>query len=171
MRRFNDSLASAADLLKDERGDLRASLHNLGIAMQAVEGFVRENRDTLSHNIKGLNRVSKVLVKQRAAIDQILQIAPTALANLFHTYNPSTGTLDTRTNINETINGLTADPAKFLCSVIDQQNKDASRACDLLKQIPLPRAGALSSTSARGAGTRQVELVDRSLGGILGGQR
>ena len=56
VRRFNDSLASAADLLKDERGDLRASLHNLGIAMQAVEEFVKENRDTLSHNIKGLNR-------------------------------------------------------------------------------------------------------------------
>jgi phospholipid/cholesterol/gamma-HCH transport system substrate-binding protein len=171
VRRFNDSLASASDLLKDERGDLRASLHNLGIAMQAVEGFVRENRDTLSHNIKGLNRVSKVLVKQRAAIDQILQIAPTALANLFHTYNPSTGTLDTRTNINETVNGITADPAKFLCSVIDQQNKNASKACDALKQIPLPRAGALSSSSTGGTGTRQVELVDRSLGGILGGQR
>src|ERR1700710_499474 len=77
VRRFNDSLASASDLLKDERGDLRASLHNLGIAMQAVEGFVRENRDTLSHNIKGLDQVSKVLVKQRVAIDRILQIAPT----------------------------------------------------------------------------------------------
>jgi phospholipid/cholesterol/gamma-HCH transport system substrate-binding protein len=173
VRRFNDSLASAADLLKDERGDLRASLHNLGIAMRAVQGFVQENRATLSHNIKGLNRVSKVLVKQRAAIDQILRIAPTALANLFHTYNPAAGTLDTRTNMNQTINGITADPAKFLCSILKQGGASQSQsdaACKALAALPKPRAGALAPTSSGGA-TRQVELVDRSLGGILGGQR
>jgi phospholipid/cholesterol/gamma-HCH transport system substrate-binding protein len=174
VRRFNDSLASASDLLKDERGDLRASLHNLGIAMQAVQGFIRENRDTLSHNIKGLNRVSKVLVKQRAAVDQILQVAPTALANLFHTYNPSTGTLDTRTNVNETIGGLTADPAKFLCGLLKQgatPKGQSDSACKALAQLPKPRAGALTAGQSAGSGTRQVELVDRSLGGILGRQR
>ena len=107
MRRFNDSLASAADLLKDERGDLAAALRNLGVAMKAVEGFVKENRGALSRNIKGLNRVSKVLVKQRGALDEILQVAPTALSNLFHTYNPATGTLDTRTNVGENISKIT----------------------------------------------------------------
>jgi phospholipid/cholesterol/gamma-HCH transport system substrate-binding protein len=175
VRRFNDSLASASDLLKDERGDLRASLRNLGVAMQAVQGFVRENRATLSHNIKGLDQVSKVLVKQRAAVDQILRIAPTALANLFHTYNPSTGTLDTRTNINETVNGLTADPAAFLCSILEQGSTKAQSksACQALASLPKPRAGALTSSSAsnRASGTRQVEHVDKSLGGILGRQR
>src|SRR3954452_8760006 len=64
VRRFNSSLSSAADLLGDERADLAAALHNLGIAMQAVESFVRENKDALSENIKGLTQVSKVLVKQ-----------------------------------------------------------------------------------------------------------
>jgi phospholipid/cholesterol/gamma-HCH transport system substrate-binding protein len=174
VRHFNDSLASASDLLKDERGDLRASLHNLGIAMQAVQGFVRENRGTLSHNIKGLNRVSKVLVKQRAAIDQILRIAPTALANLFHTYNPAAGTLDTRTNMNETVSGITADPAKFLCGILKQgaaSKGQSASACKALGALPKPRAGALTPTSGDSSGTRQVELVDRSLGGILGGQR
>lgn len=173
VRRFNDSLAGASDLLKDERADLRAALHNLGIAMQAVEGFVRENRGTLSHNIKGLNQVSKVLVKQRAALDQILRLAPTALANLFHTYNPSTGTLDTRTNINANLGLLTSDPAKFLCSVINQaKSPKAGDACKALGQLPKPRAAALSPNATQGASqTRQVELVDRSLGGIVGSSR
>ena len=174
VRRFNDSLAGASDLLKDERADLRAALHNLGVAMQAVEGFVRENRGTLSHNIKGLNQVTKVLVKQRAALDQVLRVAPTALANLFHTYNPATGTLDTRTNVNETLNGITGDPAKFLCGLLEQAKApQASAGCKALGQLPKARAGALSSSTAsqRAAGTRQVELVDRSLGGIVGTSR
>ena len=58
--------------------------------------------------------MTKVLVKQRAALDEILQVAPTALTNLFHTYNPATGTLDTRTNVGENINNLTPDPAGAL---------------------------------------------------------
>ena len=53
VRRFNDSLASAADLLKDERADLAAALRNLGVAMKAVEGFVKENRQALSQQHQG----------------------------------------------------------------------------------------------------------------------
>ena len=86
--------------------------------MKAVEGFVKENRGALSRNIKGLNRVSKVLVKQRAALDEILQVAPTALSNLFHTYNPATGTLDTRTNVGENLANLTTDPVGAVCSIL-----------------------------------------------------
>jgi phospholipid/cholesterol/gamma-HCH transport system substrate-binding protein len=168
VRRFNDSLASAADLLKDERADLAAALHNLGIAMKAVEGFVKENRGTLSHNIKGLNQVAKVLVKQRAALDEVLQVAPTTLANLYHTYNPSAGTLDTRTNFNENLNALTADPAAALCSIIRSASADNSKqVCSLLGQaFPKARAGALTNGSAA-QGTRVVEHIDRSLGGIV----
>ena len=117
VRRFNDSLAPA-DLLKDERSDLAAALRNLGIAMKAVEGFVRENRQALSHNIKGLNDVSKILVKQRAALDEVLRVAPTTLANLFHTYNPANGTLDTRTNVGENLGAITGDPVKFVCGIL-----------------------------------------------------
>ncbi len=164
VRRFNDSLASAADLLKDERSDLAAALHNLGIAMKVIEGFVRENRQALTHNIKGLNEVSKILVKQRAALDEVLQVAPTTLANLFHTYNPAAGTLDTRTNVGQNISSLTSDPAKFICGVLTAANKNAGGSCNLIKQA-LPRSAPLGASSTRPS--RQVETVDRSLGGIL----
>src|SRR4051794_13867261 len=128
VRRFNDSLASSADLLKDERQDLAVALHNLGIAMKAVSSFVRENRSSLSANIKGLNKVSKVLVKQRAALDEILQVAPTALTNLFHTYNPAAGTLDTRTNLGENISEITTDPGRILCGILNETNPNPSQA-------------------------------------------
>ena len=140
--------------------------------MTAVEGFVKENRSTLSHNIKGLNRVSKVLVKQRAALDEVLQVAPTTLANLFHTYNPSTGTLDTRTNISQNLDELTADPRKFICSILKaSKSPGVGKTCSALQGLPLPkpRAGALTAASGGSAAgpARQVETVDRSLGGIV----
>jgi phospholipid/cholesterol/gamma-HCH transport system substrate-binding protein len=171
VRRFNDSLASASDLLDDERQDLAAALRNLGVALQAVKGFVRENRSTLSHNIKGLSSVSKVLVHQRAALEQVLRVAPTALANLLHTYNPTTGTLDQRSNINQSLNGITADPGTFLCGLIRAADeKNAGAACDLIgKALPKPRAGALTTATAGPA--RQAEHVDTTLGGILQVQR
>ena len=34
---------------------------------------MKENRDVLGRNINGLNRVAKVLVKQRGALDEILR--------------------------------------------------------------------------------------------------
>ena len=50
--------------------------------MQRGLGFVKDNREILGRNIKGLNRVAKVLVKQRGALDEILTTGPVALNNL-----------------------------------------------------------------------------------------
>ena len=167
VRRFNDSLASSADLLKDERADLAAALRNLGIAMQAVESFVKENRTSLSKNIKGLNKVSKVLVKQRAALDEVLRVAPTALTNLFHTYNPATGTLDTRSNIGANVGAITSDPAAAICGILTAGGgSGAGKACSQLKAA-LPRSAPLGEPGTGAAPATQVENVDRSLGGIL----
>ena len=165
VRDFNDSLVGAADLLDDERADLAAALRNLGVAMQDVSSFVRENRDALSENIKGLNQVTKILVKQRAALDETLGVAPTALANLFHTYNPKTGTLDTRSNIGENFADLENDPATVVCAMLHQTSVPKS-ACDALKAA-LPRPAAFGGRSGPSSKVVQVEHVDRSLGGIL----
>jgi phospholipid/cholesterol/gamma-HCH transport system substrate-binding protein len=165
VRDFNDSLVGAADLLKDERVDLASALKNLGVAMQQVSSFVKENRDSLSKNIKGLNSVSKILVKQRAALDETLGVAPTALANLFHTYNPKTGTLDTRTNIGENFNALESDPAEVLCAML-HQSPSPKQACDLVRQA-LPRTAALQRAKDRPSEVVDVEYVDRSLAGVV----
>lgn len=164
VRDFNDSLVGASDLLEDEREDLAAALKNLGVAMQEVSSFVKENKDSLSENIKGLNQVSKILVKQRAALDETLGVAPLALSNLFHTYNPSTGTLDTRTNIGENVADLENDPALVLCSML-AQTPSPKQACNAIQQA-LPRTGALAP-SKRSGEVDHVEYVDRSLAGIV----
>jgi phospholipid/cholesterol/gamma-HCH transport system substrate-binding protein len=165
VRDFNDSLVGAADLLKDERVDLAAALKNLGVAMQQVSSFVRENRDSLSENIKGLNAVTKILVKQRAALDETLGVAPTALTNLFHTYNPKTGTLDTRSNAGENIGALESDPAAVICGFL-HQTPSPKQSCDLVRAA-LPRTAALQKAGARSSEVVEVEYVDRSLAGVV----
>jgi phospholipid/cholesterol/gamma-HCH transport system substrate-binding protein len=167
VRKFNDSLASAADLLEDERADLAAALRNLGVAMEAVQGFVKENRQALTRNIKGLNRVSKVIVKQRVALEEVLRVAPTTLANLFHTYNPAAGTLDTRTNVTENVAEITGDPLKFLCGLLVQADPSNKSKCESLQGLPLPKPRASAIKKAAATPPRQVEYVDRTLGGIL----
>jgi virulence factor Mce-like protein len=167
VRRFNQSLASAADMLEGERDDLAAALRNLGVAMREVTSFVRENRDKLSENIEGLNVISQVLVKQRDALAETLNTAPLALNNLYLTYNPQTGTLDTRANLGENLAQLGNDPAVFLCSLLNQA--DASKkACGLVQQVlkGVNRVAALDGEHDD-ATPVEVERVDRTLAGLV----
>jgi phospholipid/cholesterol/gamma-HCH transport system substrate-binding protein len=168
VRRFNDSLVQAAGLLEDERDELARALDNLGVAMKEVSSFVQENRSALSENIEGLNEVSKILVKQREALDETLGTAPLALTNLFHTYNPSTGTLDTRTNVGANIADLQHDPAMVLCSILHQASVP-ERDCNDLLGAALPRAAALPDGREPDipADVVEVEHIDRSLAGIV----
>jgi phospholipid/cholesterol/gamma-HCH transport system substrate-binding protein len=163
VRSFNTSLAQVSHVLKGERGDLAASLHNLGIAMRQVSGFVRDNREILGKNISGLDQLTQILVKQRSALAETLRNAPLALNNLALTYNPQAGTLDTRANLGEIGHQLTSDPSTFLCGILDQANQ-GGQACDLVHQI-LGR----NRPAAHGAGPRRttVERTDPTLGGLV----
>lgn len=170
VRQFNDSLAEAAEVLEGERDDLAKALRNLGVAMEQVRGFVRENEQALGENIAGLNRVTKVLVRQRKALDEVLGVAPLALNNLFLTYNPATGTLDTRANQGEAPGQVEANPGAFLCSVVSP-NDPTGQGCKVIKRAldALPRPAALGSGKNRRGKKEQVtvEKVDRSLAGLV----
>lgn len=164
VRSFNDSLASGANLLADEREDLAAALRHLSVALTQIKGFVRENRNALGSNISGLTQLSRTLVKQRAAIDEILKVAPTALNNLSLAYNENTGTLDTRDNVGELGAQLQADPAALLCGFLSQAPGGA-QACKTIQGLKLHRAGALSTD--RSQEVHVVEPIDRTMGGLL----
>jgi virulence factor Mce-like protein len=164
VRRFNDSLASGADLLADERQELAAVLRNLSEAMIQVRGFIKENRGSLTRNIAGLNRISKVLVKRRDALDKILRYSPAALNNLFLAGNVKQGTLDTRDNISEVFTQLEADPAAVLCTYVEQAG-DCGVIEDALKNASLPRATPFEGDPS--TRPRVAEPIDRSLGGLV----
>ena len=161
VRRFNQSLSDVSGMLAGERQELSASLRNLATALGQVSSFVRENRDALGRNITGLNRVSQVLVKRRDQLDEILGTAPLALNNLYLTYNPQAGTLDTNGNVGELVNQVQSDPSTFLCGFLSQED-DSGALCDLVQQAlgrPAPGAGARTTSGDR---------YDRTLGGFVG---
>jgi phospholipid/cholesterol/gamma-HCH transport system substrate-binding protein len=158
VRRFNDSLSNVSEMLSGERDELSQALANLSTALGQVSSFVKENRDVLGRNISGLNRVSKVLVKRRGELDQILDSAPLALNNLALTYNPEAGTLDTNANIGELVNQITGDPSTLLCGIVGQADSSGA-LCNLVKQA-LGRSAPNGKTSG--------DTFDPTLGGLVG---
>lgn len=164
VRRFNQSLADVSTMLAGEREELVAATRNLSVALTEVKTFVQENKDSLSRNISGLNRFTKVLVRQRAALDEILRVAPGALNNLALTYNPQAGTLDTRSNFGESVYQLENNPAALLCGFVGQVER-SGRACDTITQVlePRSRSGALGTPATLPA----RDVFDPTLGGLV----
>ncbi|MEV5147992.1 MCE family protein [Streptomyces sp. NPDC052727] len=155
VRSFNTDLADVAGQLAGERKDLAAALKYLAAALGDVSGFVKGNKKALTGDVKGLSKVTKVLVSQRAALSELLDVAPTGLSNLQNAYNPAAGTLDTRDNAQPA-----QDPASLLCSVLKTTGEDHDDCAGLKKLFAsLPEVPAVPATTG---------TVDKTLGGILG---
>lgn len=99
VRHFNDQLAQVAGDLADERADLGSALHELSLALNSVSNFVQANAKATHTDIVGLEKITGVLVKDKAALNETLVVGPVTLANLAHGYQETTGTLGTRSNL------------------------------------------------------------------------
>jgi len=159
VRQFNTSLSSVSDVLAGERQELAAALKNLSVGLGDVTTFVKENREILGKNITNINRVAKVLVKQRDALEETLRTAPVALNNLGATYNPQAGTLDVNANIGEVLNQVIGNPAELLCGIVNQAD-ESGQLCNLVDSI-LPRSAPFGTGSSYG------ERFDPTLGGLV----
>lgn len=164
VRSFNQSLADVSGMLAGERQELSASLENLSVALGEVSTFVSDNREVLGRDITALNRVAKVLVKQRGALDEVLKDGPLALNNLYLAYNPQAGTLDTNANLGQLEGQIVSDPSLLLCTALNQ-NDPTGALCQLVQGL-LPRAGALGRTSAD-----PTAGLDPTLGGLVAATR
>ena len=152
VRDFNQSLASVSTTLAGERQELRASLRNLGVALGQVSGFVKENRAVLSRNISGLNRVSKVLVKQRAALDEVAQRRPGGAEQPLAHLQPAGRHARHPRQQGELGDQIKADPAAFLCSIVSQADH-AGSTCDVIEASQESAAARLRRRGApRAAG-------------------
>ncbi|MFC5731092.1 MULTISPECIES: MCE family protein [Nocardioides] len=159
VRSFNRSLSDVSTLLADERQELTTALSSLGVALDEVGRFVKRNRAVLGRNIKDVNRVMKVLVRQRAAFDELLDAGPLALTNLYHTYNPGNGTLDTNANLGNLEHELENNPAAVLCAFVSASDENGA-LCDAIKTA-LPRGTPF------GTGSWHDEVYDPTLSGLV----
>lgn len=154
VRRLNTDLANVSVQLDGERDDLAAALKNLAIALNEVSTFVKDNRAGVKTNVDQLAAVTGTVAKQRDALAETLTNAPVAISNLQNAYNPRTGTLDTRSNMEQF-----DDPALLLCSLVTGPTGTGNT--DLCKQ--------LDTTLAPVTGALQMRGADPTLGGLLGG--
>jgi phospholipid/cholesterol/gamma-HCH transport system substrate-binding protein len=182
VRRLNRDLATVSTQLDGERDDLQAALRNLAVALNEVSTFVKDNRTGVRTGVDRLASVTGTVAKQRDALAETLTNAPVAISNLQNAYNPATGTLDTRANVNENLK-----LADLLCNLIVSGGQPASLCrtvdgalkpvedllaqlersgvdlpLDLLSAVPAGGDGAATPT-----GTVQVRGADPSLGGLL----
>ena len=99
---------------------------------------MRNNRTALSKNVHSLSSVMAAIDSERENLDKALRIAPLAMANLKLSFDPISGSQNSRIGVGGNI--WTADA--LLCGIV-QQVPDMPRplkdtACDLFAQLVRP---------------------------------
>lgn len=113
VNQFNQELTSVSGVLADNKTQLATALSTLNSSLGIVENFIKNNRNAVASNVRGLNGVTANLAKNDQALADILQRLPNEASNFNNIYDPS----------NHAITGSMAvqnfqDPANFVCETI-----------------------------------------------------
>jgi phospholipid/cholesterol/gamma-HCH transport system substrate-binding protein len=100
--------------LSGDRQNLATAISTLGTALGDVTTLVRENRSTLVADVKGLTDVTDTLLKQKNALSEVLDLAPTALQNLDGAYDPEAQALRTKSDMQ-----IGTNPTLFVCQILE----------------------------------------------------
>jgi len=138
-RSFTGHLAQVSQQLADNGGAFQAALHDLGIALDDVAHFVRDNRSELASDVDGLSKVSTILARERVLLAHIADMGAVGISNYPHMYTPSARTYNAR------FDGVAQDnPALFFCQLYDSVGGSPEQCIKMLKplnNLPLPGAG------------------------------
>jgi virulence factor Mce-like protein len=136
VREFSGKVADVSTFLAADSEQAGAALGSLAVALTEVQGFIQDNQALLQSNVGKLTGVTKALVDQRAALAEVLDIAPNAASGLLNAYDEASGSIAVRANLNE----LTYPPVLMACKLIrlgtPKQVPDAlASACEQLAPI------------------------------------
>jgi phospholipid/cholesterol/gamma-HCH transport system substrate-binding protein len=171
VNQFMGDLAGVSAQLAGERGDLRKALASLAGVVSTVRTFVHDNRAALTSNVKSLSSVLGAIASEKDALGTALQLGPLGLSNLTLAYDVKTGSIGSRLQIGPTAQSL----GNVLCDiVVNAKIANAGLACQVLKKITAPLAGATSTNVGAGRqSTSNVKLgaarPSTSFSGLLGG--
>ena len=159
---FERQLASVSGVLDSNKQELATTLATLNSSLGIVQSFVRDNRGALASDLASLDNVTANLSRSRQSLANILQVAPTELANYSNIYDP----------IDQSFTGAIAlanfkNPAQFICSTIfslggtAQQCQQALGPLAQLAQMsnvpvmidPVNRNGRSNQISSSGSGS------------------
>jgi virulence factor Mce-like protein len=114
LNQFYARVADVTGFLAADSDDVGKALSSLATSLGDVQQFVEENRDLLTSNVDKLASVSKVLVDQRAALAEVLDVAPTGMTNFINSYDAASGSIAIRYNANEFTNPLVTTLCRLL---------------------------------------------------------
>jgi virulence factor Mce-like protein len=161
---FNQNLAAVAAQLDGERTDLAQAVKLLNSALADVATFVQQNTALLTTNVNRLADVTLSLVQQRTALGQVLEVAPAALGNLAHAYNPDYGTLDTRDN-----SLGSANAEVVVCQILQQTGRlqlDGVDLSNLTQLLALPQTDQICARLLSGDANADGQLDDVNGNGV-----
>lgn len=137
---FQDRLATLTNVLDSSRTNLDAALTNLADAVVTVQEFVAQTRDKASEQVQRLSAVTQTLADRRMDLEQLLHVAPNAIANTYNMFDPQMGT---PTGV-FTLSNL-ANPVQFLCGAVGAvENVTAPEAAKLCAQYFGPALNSVS---------------------------
>jgi virulence factor Mce-like protein len=127
---FQGRLATLTSVLDGSRSDLDGALTNVSEVVSEVQRFVRGTRQQTSEQIQRLANVTQNVVDHSKDLEQILHVAPTAIANTLNMFDPRDGGatgIFTLSNI--------SNPIQFLCGAIGAvENVTAAETAKLCAQ-------------------------------------
>lgn len=124
---FEQELASVSGVLADNKRQLATVLATLNSSLGTIEKFVADNRDKLATTVSSLDQVTSTLARSDQTLANILQVAPTEVANFNNIYDP----------VDHSIQGTFAltnfdSPAQFLCSTVFDLGGTSSQCAQAL---------------------------------------
>ncbi|WP_290055556.1 MCE family protein [Amycolatopsis solani] len=141
LNEFYGRVADVSQFLAADSSEVGAALQSLGGALGDVQTFVNDNKGALESNVDKLASLSKVLVDQRAALAEVLDIAPTGATNFINSYDAASGTIAVRDNLNELTNPPILTVCRLISSFTPKQLPDALGT--ICKQLAPVLDGAL----------------------------
>jgi phospholipid/cholesterol/gamma-HCH transport system substrate-binding protein len=125
---FQDRFATLTSVLNDERPGLDAALTDLSAAVGDVQRFISGSRHQTAEQVQRLANVTKNLVDHKTDLENILHVAPNAIANGYNIYNPDSGSMVGSFALNNF-----ADPREFVCggiaAVADATSAETAKLC------------------------------------------
>ncbi|MCF6388196.1 MCE family protein [Mycobacterium sp. MBM] len=110
---FQDRFATLTSVLDGGRSDLDAALNNLSVAVADVRRFVAATRDRTADQVHRLTDLTQIVADRREDLEQVLHVAPNAIANSYNMMDPRIGGA---TGVFVLKN--MAEPTAFLCGMI-----------------------------------------------------
>ncbi|HET6736203.1 MCE family protein [Mycobacterium sp.] len=110
---FQDRFATLTSVLDNSRSELDAALTNLSSVVGEVQRFIAGTRDKTSEQLQRLANVTQTLTDHRRDLEQVLHVAPHALANTVNMFDPQLGS-----GTGAFILTNMSNPMQFICSSI-----------------------------------------------------